>query len=247
MLLIDCGNTALKCRWLVDDETIDRTFSLSETASEQLFVAALDGQPTDSIYLASVASEQTTRRVQALVNAACPDRQVQQLLTHESLGQVINAYQEFQRLGVDRWLTLLAAHEITEQGAIIIDAGSAITIDLLTADGHHLGGGILPGFNTSLERFTSIFPAVDFTHSEIDLIESPGLSTEAAINIRQIPTSAGQVAEIVDQWRELAGDRAEILLCGQDADEIARVLDSHYKLVPDLVFQGMLQQIRLTG
>ena len=56
-----------------------------------------------------------------------------------------SGYRDPERLGVDRWLALIAARERSKQPTVIVDAGSACTIDLLDSEGRHLGGYILPG------------------------------------------------------------------------------------------------------
>lgn len=66
--------------------------------------------------------------------------------TQQEAAGVRNAYQQWQRLGVDRWLALLAAKRAYPQRDVaILQAGSAVTLDLLRQDGAHLGGYIFPG------------------------------------------------------------------------------------------------------
>ncbi len=59
---------------------------------------------------------------------------------------VRNAYDDAEALGADRWLALLAAHRLhPDSGACVVDCGSALTVDFVTAGGEHLGGYIAPG------------------------------------------------------------------------------------------------------
>ena len=63
---------------------------------------------------------------------------------------VISAYTNPGQLGADRWAALIAAHAMGPKDYCIVDAGSTVTIDLLRADGRHLGGYIAPGLEMSL-------------------------------------------------------------------------------------------------
>ena len=66
------------------------------------------------------------------------------------LGGVTCAYKDYESLGVDRWLALLAAYNRCAGAAIVVDCGTAITVDYMTANGLHCGGYILPGFDSML-------------------------------------------------------------------------------------------------
>jgi len=109
----------------------------------------------------------------------------------------------------------------------------------LRADGQHLGGAILPGFNTSLEHFKSIFKYIDFDAPEITETRQPGCSTEAAIHIDYAQTVIEILPELVNRWIQLFDDDATVLLAGGDAERVQRVLDQPSRIVPDLVFRGI--------
>ena len=134
-------------------------------------------------------------------------------------------------------------HEIHIAGSdcIVIDAGSAITLDLLRADGQHLGGAILPGFNTSIEDFKRIFSHIDFEHGDIARNEHPGCSTEAAIHIDYDHQSNETLPELVNRWTDIFTGDADILLAGGDAFRVQRLLERPARIVPDLVFRGILR------
>ena len=137
----------------------------------------------------------------------------------------------------DRWLALIGAHE--GRDCIVIDAGSAITVDLLRGDGRHLGGAILAGVHTSAQRFREIFAHIDFDDPRIADNRRPGCSTEAAIQLDYALDAAGQVRELVNRWLPLLDPEARILLAGGDAALIQRDLRRPARLRPDLVFRGL--------
>ena len=140
---------------------------------------------------------------------------------------------------VDRWLALLAAAELCAGDCMIIDAGSAITLDLLRADGRHLGGAILPGRYTSIERFRDIFRHIDFDAVARADHANPGCSTEAAIQLDYGQDSLGYLQQLVNRWRPLLDPEAEILLAGGDAPRVLSLLGGKARILPDLVFRGL--------
>ncbi len=247
MLLIDGGNTATKCRLIEQDKTWDNTFVLTQALGVDAFREFLKLHQPRDIHLSSVASEQMTATVMLELQQNLPFAEISQIFTQPKLGQVTNAYRDYNRLGVDRWLTLLAAYAREKVDTIIIDAGSAITIDLLSRQHSHLGGAILPGFNTDQQRFISMFPTVDFDHPDIRNNQDPGRSSEACIQMSHFPISLQRIYQLMDAWIALLQEPVKILLCGQDAPLISEELNRSHEIVPDLVFQGMLQHIELQG
>ena len=159
--------------------------------------------------------------------------------TAKTLG-VTNGYRQPERLGVDRWMALLlAAVEIAGKLTSSSMPAARITLDLLRADGQHLGGAILPGFNTSIERFKHIFKYIDFDAPAIAETLQPGCSTESAIHIDYAQSTIEILPELVNRWIQLLDDDAIILLAGGDAGRVQRVLDQGGRIVPDLVFRGI--------
>ena len=160
----------------------------------------------------------------------------------QSCGRLLNqlrVYRDASQLGDDRWMALLAAADIAGGDTIVIDAGSAITLDLLRADGHHLGGAILPGFSTSPERFREIFAYIDFDHPDIAAVDQPGGSTEAAIQLDYERSSLERLPELVNRWRDAYLPDAILLLTGGDAERVQQLLDLPARQLPDLVLRGV--------
>jgi type III pantothenate kinase len=247
MLLIDCGNSATKCRLIDQDLTWDNTFVPGQSWEIKAFRDFLRLHQPGEIYIASVASEKMTDTVLHEIQTNLPVAHITRILTEPKLGQVTNAYHDYTRLGVDRWLTLLAADVREKTDVIIIDAGSAITIDLLSRQYSHLGGAILPGFKTDQQRFISMFPTLDFNHPDVSNNQAPGRSSEACIQMTQFPITLARIYQLLDEWIVLLQAPVKILLCGQDAPLISEQLERPHEIVSDLVFQGMLQHIQLQG
>ena len=126
----------------------------------------------------------------------------------------------------------------------MIDAGSAITLDLLRADGQHLGGAIFPGFNTSLAEFKRIFSYIDFSDPRIAQTDAPGCSTEAAIRIDYAQPLSEVLPRLIDRWNQEYLNDATLLLAGGDAPRVQRESCLPARIVPDIVFSGMRRLAR---
>ena len=97
-------------------------------------------------------------------------------------GGVTCGYDKPSRLGVDRWLAMVAAYNKHHQAVLVIDAGSAVTLDVVDQNGFHLGGYILPGTSLMVESLRRGTKNV-----KVDVFDTqslvPGKNTEdAAVN-----------------------------------------------------------------
>ncbi len=242
MLLIDSGNSSIKCRWLQSGTTQDVRFNQFQENSWSDFRSYLSTLPELDIFLASVAPVEVQQRIRQVLQQVTSGR-LHLLETLDQLGKIQNGYRHKQQLGVDRWLALLGASSVTMNDAMIVDAGSAITIDLLTTGGDHLGGAILPGFEGSEEQFQGLFPHIDISSLAKSDDSPPGRSTQECLRPDAFPASAEVIRQLLHQWRPLLKNPPDILLTGQDAEQVASAIDTPYQIVPDLIFKGMLKQI----
>ena len=145
-LLVDVGNTALKWALLEDEALVLRgRLNVTELSSD----AALEQQwavlaPPRRVLIASVAATPVTVQI----STWCRERWQSEILTVQAQADsfgVRNAYRDPGRLGVDRWLAMVAARARGSEAACVVDCGSAVTVDVLDKEGAHLGGLIVPG------------------------------------------------------------------------------------------------------
>jgi pantothenate kinase type III len=156
------------------------------------------------------------------------------------------AYREPARLGVDRFLALIAAHRAARgtdhagRPSLIIDAGTAITYDLLLANGTHLGGLILPGLGMmrdSLLAGTQIPPQAS-ADAEVPWADD----TAAAIAAGGLHAAGALAERLYQQLRDVdagAGREPRLWLTGGDAERLASVIGPPVDQVPDLVLRGL--------
>ncbi|MBT8434670.1 MAG: type III pantothenate kinase [Gammaproteobacteria bacterium] len=242
MILLDCGNSQLKAQWHQAGQ-LQASYSCAYNRDwTQRLERWLQDLPAKHCYLASVLDQTRGARLEQCLEQKFDTAITRFVSMPRALG-VTNAYREPERLGIDRWMALLAASELVHGDVVIIDAGSAMTLDLLRADGKHLGGAILPGINTSLEVFKRIFEHIDFDDPGIAETAEPGCSTEEAIHINYSHNSIELLPGLVNRWTSYFDNEATILLAGGDAVEVQRELQKPARIVPDLVFQGMARLV----
>lgn len=242
MILLDCGNSQVKAQFRDSGRLRDSFACRYKNGWSQRLAGWLKPLPGRRIYQCSVLDRVRQQELDACL-AGLPDAGVTRFGSEARALGVTNAYLEPEKLGADRWMALLAAASMARGDCIVIDAGSAITVDLLRADGQHLGGAILPGFNTSIEAFKRIFSHIDFEDPVIGASDEPGCSTRAAIRIDYAHTSIETLPALVTRWMQIFENEAELLLAGGDAERVQRLLDPAARIVPDLVFRGMLRLI----
>lgn len=150
------------------------------------------------------------------------------------------AYRDVRRLGVDRWLALLAAHARDPAPALVVDCGSAVTIDLLGSGGRHLGGYILPGLapmRRALYRDTEAVQVRELLTPGMSL--APGCDTDSAVN-RGLPL---MVLGAIDRAAVALGGDGEpgplLWLTGGDGRFFSSLCERPHQLVPELVLDGL--------
>jgi type III pantothenate kinase len=139
--LLDLGNSRAKVARLESDAPVD-VFALEWSAPD--FAAALQAMlarwpPPARVWVASVASAARTREVRAVL-ATFGSARPEWLRTPRRAGGVTNRYARPERLGIDRFLAMLAAHARARAACVIVGCGTALTLDAVRADGQHAEG-----------------------------------------------------------------------------------------------------------
>lgn len=235
-LFLDRGNSSIK--WGAHDGT-------QWVAGGRLVLGVDDNAdfsalPTpDAVFYASVAS--AARDVAMLDRLShawqCPVKLVE---TSSEAAGVRCAYADPSRLGVDRWLAVLAAFQpgVT---SIAVDAGTAITIDAVGPDGLHLGGLIAPGISL-MQR--ALYSNTDRIPDEGDAgIDVPflGRDTREAVIGGSVQAAAGFIDRVVSELRTTHGETTRCLLTGGDGERLRSELRNEFEWRPRLVLDGMLR------
>ena len=147
-------------------------------------------------------------------------------------------YQQPEKLGVDRWLAALAAYHEARAAVCVIDVGTALTVDVVTFDGSHLGGLIAPGpdlLRTSLTRGTA-----QLESEGLSLVEGFADNTRDAISLGCTDAIGGLLLRVAVRL-EQHEPREEFhwYLTGGAAPLVAALLPTPAVHLPDLVLRGL--------
>lgn len=250
-LLFDVGNTRVK--WAIaHDGALVRTGALRlERLQEQGFAALATRLPgrVEAVMVSNVAGQDVAKRLSAFVRIHF-DVDARFCRSEREAHGVTNGYRRPRQLGVDRWAAMIGARAASKSALCIVDAGSAITIDALDRDGHHLGGQIIPGLRLmgrSLKRDTSGMRDLRISTG------NPGSGmalfadgTADGVRAGALNAVCGAI-ERATRILRAEGLRPKIVLTGGGASPIMRELDSKVLHRPHLVLEGlaaMLQEDR---
>ena len=210
-LLLDVGNTAIKWR-LADADGLRDPSGVAATGAS--LCESVKTHEWNAIVLSSVAGEVADT---ALLTALKTVRSVPvwQARAESSCSGLVSCYAQPARMGVDRWLAMLGARQASAGPLCVIDAGTAITLDLVAAQGRHEGGYILPGADLMRRALTA-----DTGRIQVDALDaptlSPGSDTQTCVNAGGWRAVIGAVQSVLADYPEhralLTGGLAPVLL-----------------------------------
>lgn len=245
VLLIDAGNTRLKSAVLVNNALqINPALAHSKSAAFTLCKQLLNDHQATILYIASVLDS----RFKHSVKEYCASRRIRVFFI-KSTAQALslnNAYQAPEKLGVDRFVAMLGALALgfPSDALIVVDAGTALTIDIVMIKGEHLGGTISPGLQT---MFASLHKNTQLDQQSVN--EDAAYTrrfyadnTDDAIILGTLNTFIAGIKHAIDQTRKQVSSNVSIILTGGDAEFIAENLEDDCKVCPELILLG-LQQI----
>lgn len=152
---------------------------------------------------------------------------------------VSNGYDVPGRLGVDRWLAMLSAYEQVRQACVVVDCGSAITLDLIDDGGQHLGGYIAPGLKMMRRALTTSTQGVAVQEAPNLVTLTPGRTTESAVAAAQSAMLVGLVTQAITYLQSGCAIEPILFFTGGDA----KLLLSYFpgaRYQPDLVLDGLV-------
>jgi type III pantothenate kinase len=244
-LALDLGNTALKYG-LFGPEGARESGVL--TTPWQLAALWQRAQPRQAI-LSSVADEATTQAWLAALAALNGLAQVLPFRPGFTPVPLRNAYATPHTLGPDRLAGAVgAASHYPGQDVLIIDAGTALKLDLVTADGTYHGGSIAPGLRMRLQAlhtFTGRLPLVELPPAT-EPVQLIGSSTASSLLSGVVGGTAAEVRGLVAEYRQRYPG-LQVVLTGGDAAYLAAALSPLAGRIfaePELVLLGLDKILR---
>ena len=239
MLLLDLGNSRVK--WALADQALGPWLAhgakgWDENLVEQLQLAWTTYPPELTVVAASVVDGQR----EALVASVLANRFGQAphwMRTPAQACGVRNGYAEPQRLGVDRFLTMVAARAAGHAPCVIAGAGTALTLDALAADGQHLGGLIAPG--APLMQSALAAATVHARAAQAGHILDAACGTADAVTSGCWHAVAALTERFVQRMAPLLGGKPTVVLGGGDAEQLLPLLTLPAQIMVDGVLRGL--------
>ncbi|MGA7800138.1 MAG: type III pantothenate kinase [Gammaproteobacteria bacterium] len=252
ILLIDAGNTSLK--WAVlDADTLQAGGCLMHAGQDvrEIATRAWSELPApERVLIGNVGGDRLARSLRAWMKRSW--RLIPEfVLAGESAGGVANGYQQPERLGIDRWAAMVAARRHTEGPACVVDCGTAITIDVLGADGAHLGGLITPGLGLMRRSLVEATRGIS-DDDDAPLVQDGqvcllGRDTRGAVAGGALYAAVALIDRVLADMRAEAGDHIAALVTGGDAPTVLPLLAGPVRHQPDLVLEGLAILARETS
>lgn len=223
VLLIDAGNTRMK--WQLRERGAVQASGVA--VYDDLITETLPR--ADKVLVASVLG--CDRLISALHDANIEFTLLDQCDPHN--GVITPCYSDPSRLGVDRWLAMLGARQMQQGAVLVIDAGTALTLDWLNADNQHVGGFILPGLRMGADALFSNTGKVKAYADELaEHSIAPGRDTLSCVANGLNYQQQALVAAVRNDYPDYT-----ILVTGGDGQWLADTFGLKYS--PDLVLDGM--------
>ncbi len=243
ILEIDAGNTRIKWRLLeYSNQQVDKIKSdyvlapnlvgeIPDLLVQQLY--ELKKRGIEKIRASNVRGDDFAK----LLSRFCENSfsvNVNYAVVSAEFAGIKNVYKDFKTFGVDRWLAMLAAYRSAKSAVCVVDCGSAITVDLINADGQHEGGFIVPGLQL-MQRSLGEHAANLNYYPKSNINIEPGTNTTAAINHGVLIMALGMLEKVKLNW----GTDRYWYLTGGDAAILSSFIKWQHEINPELVMDGL--------
>jgi len=243
ILLMDIGNTRIK--WgVLENKALSGIGSLltphsSDFDLKPLFMSV----PSDvkSIVASCVLSKET----QVKLAESFSDHfklAIEFIEPKSRFSGLTNGYNNPSKLGADRWAAMIGAHIEFGGNILVVDMGTAITIDYINAEGVHKGGQILPGlksfFNILDQSTGSINTKININDTAAQDIKKWGKNTDDAVISGAMSAISGAINAAVFSFK-IENSMPSVILTGGDAIYFKDVFDYSLSYRPNLVLEGL--------
>ena len=231
-LFIDVGNT--KTKWcLTSNQNIEKNGSIFNAELNDFSINAED---IESVFVSSVNSENLEKQIIEKIKPLCS------YISFAKVNKTYLATSYSDELGVDRWLGVLALTEKTKKNAIIIDSGTALTIDLLISENDsylHKGGLILPGFHLYNQSLTQNSAAIKLKNKDMTIDIN---NSDMALLHGFLMSVSGAVEKFI-MHHHLNFNDVDIFLTGGDAvvifNSLQEKMKQKYHRIDNAVIDGL--------
>ncbi len=238
-LLIDIGNSRVKWAQQLNEglQSCDACCYEKGKLLESFVPALANISKPDRIIVSNVAGEKIARELSGYLDSKWSVLPVY-LEVRDGAAGVTIAYDDITQLGMDRWLTMLAAWNYYRKAVCIVDCGTALTVDVVTAAGHHQGGYIVPGLklmsdalHSRTQQINSIFDG----NASLKL----GRNTSECISNGALAAVSALIDAVFDEVIREHGSDSHCIITGGYAEDIRRSLSADVDYDAHLVLNGI--------
>ena len=245
LLAIDCGNTRTK--WAAFNVTGEIQ---NHGACLNADLKTIDFSPSISSYERVVISNVAGERCASVLveKFSLLPINIHWIKSTSQICNVMNRYSNPETLGTDRWASLIAAWHIKQSPCIVVNAGTAVTIDALISKNNHaefIGGLILPGLNLmqqSLGCATAQLP-IPTLNKNIQQKDIFAKNTTDAMNTGALTAITGAIMLMTNALKVQCTQPPTMIISGGNAQQIKdNLLDSvtnQALIIDNLVLQGL--------
>ena len=247
VLLMDVGNSRIK--WgVLENGDIRRTGHISQNAVKERGLQALTTKlprRIDDVFVSNVAGNTFATRLSGVIGMHC-ECDVRFARSARRGWGVTNSYSQPRRMGVDRWVAMVGAWAEVQGACLVVDCGTAVTIDAVDDGGQHLGGQIIPGVGTMADALASatsdipsVRPAPGRGAADLGMF---GRNTAAAVREGAQNAVAGAIDRAIRTLQSNAYEPV-VVLTGGDSSRILNALCEPPLHRPHLVLQGLARML----
>jgi type III pantothenate kinase len=235
LLVIDIGNTRTK--WaLADDSGKLHDAHACLNADIAASGLALAAKQATKVIAANVAGDEIAQQVSKILQPLAMNF----TKVSAQAGGVTNGYAEPTQLGIDRWAALIAAWHLNQHPSLVVNAGTAITMDALDSKGTFFGGTIMPGLRLMQQSLTQNTAQLNMGAGALENFPT---NTQDAIENGGLNAVCGAISIMLKRLEKHSGWLPKLILSGGDADKIAEALKLNAKQVimtENIVLQGLV-------
>jgi type III pantothenate kinase len=238
ILAVDAGNSRVK--WALHD---GRAF-VRDGWVLHADLDALDSQwlslpSPKSIVIANVAGDETGQKLRKL-SGRWPVTPEWAASTRTRAG-VTSLYDEPSQLGVDRWAALIGARGFSSDACVVVNAGTAMTVDALTKKGEFIGGIIVPGFDLMHDALAANTARLSAERGHFTAFPR---ATRDAITSGAIQALCGAVERMRDAMRAAGHGEPLLIFSGGAGELVASHIGRPVRVIDKLVLEGL---VRMAG
>lgn len=238
-LLVDIGNSRVK--WtvmdkdgLADSQDFQRSKTGIKASLNKVWKSLTD---VEAVFVANVAGDKLAQQLTEWTQKQW--QLTPTFVTSEAKRfGVSNAYDEPEKLGIDRWLSLIAARQHARQAQCVIDCGTAMTIDIVSKTGQHQGGMILPGLSLMRSSLAANTEALTEAPGEKEF-KTLATNTFSAIQAGTLYSISATLERIINDLRQGFDNQIRFIISGGDAVQLLPLLPDDIHHYPDIVLKGL--------